>query len=183
VPGAGIKEPAAVVQPEQPPVTRRRLQGQEQQQQDALQLGFDAGVGQEGLRKLQAAVTGPVKTVNVVESHETCENIRVLVVDAVPVPCNFASLVTQYDLIQSRLDSAFIKRDFMSLDAAYYDWLVRNGVIKPGEKISQGAGGGGKKSGTAGNSAAGAGMTGLQRQVQTCVGVVLLAWFSWQYMV
>jgi hypothetical protein len=164
-------------------VTRRRLQSQEQQQ-DELQLGVDASLGQEGRRKLQAAVMGPVKTVNVVDSHETCENIRVVVVDAVPVPCNFAALVTQYDLIQSRLDSAFVRHDFMSLDAAYYDWLVRNGIIKPGEKISQaGGGGGGGKSGGAGNSAAGVGMTGLQRQLQTWVGVVLLMWFSWQYMV
>jgi hypothetical protein len=163
-------------------VTRRRLQGQEQPQ-DELQLGFDAEVSQQGRRKLQAAVTGPIKTVNVVDSHETCENIRVLVVDAVPVPCNFAALVTQYDLIQSRLDSIFVRRDFMSLDAAYYDWLLRNGIIKPGETISQVTGPGGVKSAGAGNSAAGAGMTGLQRQLQTWVGVVLLMWFSWQFMV
>jgi hypothetical protein len=188
VPGGDIKTPVVPPQPQQPPVTRRRLQDQEQQQQ-GLGLGFDLDVasdGQQGLRKLQAAATGPSKTVNVVDSHETCENIRVLVVDAVPVPCNFASLVTQYEAIQSRMDSAFIKRDFMSLDAAYYDWLVRNGIIKPGEKISQAAGWGGGGSGGSGSarsSAAAVGMSGLQRQLQAWMGVVVLAWLSWQYMV
>ncbi|KAF6253389.1 hypothetical protein COO60DRAFT_424508 [Scenedesmus sp. NREL 46B-D3] len=179
VPGGEIKTP--VVQQQQPPVTRRRLQGQEVQPE--LQLGFDAEgspePNQQGLRKLQAAVTGPSKTVNVVDSHETCENIRVLVVDAVPVPCNFAALVTQYEGIQARLDSAYTKRDFMSLDAAYYDWLVRNGIIKPGEKVSQVAVGGGSAS----SSAAALGGSGLQRQLQAWTGVVLLAWFSWQYAV
>uniref|UniRef100_A0A383VJW9 FAS1 domain-containing protein n=1 Tax=Tetradesmus obliquus TaxID=3088 RepID=A0A383VJW9_TETOB len=190
VPGGETKAPG--VQPQQPPVTRRRLQGQEQQQEQELEFDFAAvgldvaaGEGQQGLRKLQAAVMGPSKTVNVVDSHETCENIRVLVVDAVPVPCNFASLVTQYEAIQSRMDTAYIKRDFKSLDAAFYDWLVRNGIIKPGEKISQGAGGGsgGRGSGSTGSSAGALGMTGLQRQLQTWLGVAVLAWLSWQYVV
>jgi hypothetical protein len=182
VPGAEIKTP--VNQPQQPPVTRRRLQGQEDLQD--LELAFDLdAVSAAATRKLQAAAAGPSKSVNVVDSHETCENIRVLVVDAVPVPCNFAALVAQYEVIQARMDSAFIKRDFMSLDAAYYDWLVRNGIIKPGEKISQAVGGsgGGSRSGGSRSSAGALGMSGLQRQLQTWIGVVLLACFSMQYMV
>lgn len=88
-------------------------------------------------RKLQAAATGNSKTVRVLDVLETCEGIRVLFVDAVPVPCGFASLVKDYSNIRQAFDTTYSPRQYKTLGAALYDWLVQKGYMPQGQKVSE----------------------------------------------
>ena len=68
---------------------------------------------------------------------ETCEGTRLLITDAVAVPCDLEALMRAYASISERLDEAAVVKPGKSLAAAYYDWLVRQGVLRPGQLLSE----------------------------------------------
>lgn len=116
----------------------RLVQGQpkperQEQQRQTRSGGVDAS--QPG-RRLQAAAAGLSKAVNVLDVYETCEGIRVLAVDAVPVPCDFPTLVRNFGSIQSVADKSYVPPQHRDLAAALYEWLQQKGVIAPGQKVS-----------------------------------------------
>lgn len=80
---------------------------------------------------------GDDKVINVQDMYETCENTRILIVDAVAVPCDFANLVRNYDAIEQRLSKVAEPKEYQSLAAAYYEWLVSRGIVKPGTPLSE----------------------------------------------
>jgi hypothetical protein len=79
-----------------------------------------------------AAATGSNKDVRVLAAHETCEGLRVLITDAVPVPCGFEGLVSNHDLIMQQLDmpspfSSSSPRP-QTLEQSYLYWTTTNGL-------------------------------------------------------
>ncbi len=85
-------------------------------------------------RRLAAAATPLVRITDVVE---TCEGTRLLITDTVAVPCDLEALMRAYTTISERLDEAAVVKPGMSLAAAYYDWLVRQGVLRQGQLLSE----------------------------------------------
>lgn len=127
----------------------------------------------QGLRKLQAAAAGDSKTVNVVNTYETCEGVRVLVVDAVPVPCDFAALLQNFNSIEQVVDETYARKEQPgSLAEALYDWLLQNGVIKQGQAMSQVQ----EQQQRQPSSARGLALGVLHWQLQVWAVVLLTAW-------
>lgn len=110
-------------------------QGKACPQSAAVAAGGQACSAQQGskgssaTRELQAALRTAQKRVNVVDTLDTCENIRVVLIDNVPVPCDLVTLVRGLQSIEAQLEQVQPGQSGPStVAAAMLDWMVRTGL-------------------------------------------------------
>jgi hypothetical protein len=70
-------------------------------------------------RRRSLAQTG-TEALTIVGTYETCEGIRVLLVDSVPVPCDFAELARSAKAVEAQMD-AFALPTRQTVESYYTD--------------------------------------------------------------
>jgi uncharacterized surface protein with fasciclin (FAS1) repeats len=82
--------------------------------------------GRNSQRRRRLAQAG-TQELTIVGTYETCEGIRILLVDAVPVPCDFSELVKQAKTVEAQMD-AFALPVRQTVESYYTDLKLKGGA-------------------------------------------------------